>query len=180
VTEAVFANPDEFINLRFNTDLCNYLSNNYGGNHLFYQMGAYSLVNFMHTPIGTAMAKAPSVKEAHPLFIEDIVARQWEKNVTYKILKLTDTLCIAEGIPNPDIADSLKTRHPGSASVCQTKVGIISAIPGYMGLPFSHAEEIKCVHRGDEKCVYEMDFEHAAQSFKFLHGHGGRSAAHAH
>lgn len=180
VTEAVFANPDELINLRFNTDLCEYLGKNYGGNHLFYQMGAYSLVNNLNTPIGAYMAASPSVKEAHPRFIEEIVSKQWEKNYTYKILKLTDTLCVAEGVPNPDIADSLKIRHPGSTAVCQTKVGIISAIPGYMALPFSHAEEIKCVHRGDEKCVYEMDFEHAAQSFKFVSRRGSRSAARTH
>jgi predicted hydrocarbon binding protein len=180
VTEAVFADPDQLINLRFNTDLCEYLSKNYGENHLFYQMGAYSLVHNVNTPIGAYMASSPSVKEAHPRFIEEIVSRQWEKNYTYKILKLTDTLCVAEGVPNPDIADSLKVRHPGSVEVCQTKVGIISAIPGYMGLPFSHAEEIKCVHRGDEKCVYEMDFEHAAQSFKFVNRRGDRSMTHSH
>jgi hypothetical protein len=180
VTEAAFANPDDLINLRFNTDLCDYLSRNYGGAHLFYQLGAYSLVNNMNTPIGTVMAQSASVKNAHLQFIEEMVAKHWEKNFSYKIVKLTDTLCIAEGVPNPDIADSLKIRNPGSTAVCQTKVGITSAIPGYMGLPFSHTEEIKCVHRGDEKCVYEMDFEHAAQSLKFLDGRGGQSMAHSH
>jgi plasmid maintenance system antidote protein VapI len=168
VTEAAFANPDEMINLRFNTDLCNYLDKNYGGSHLFYQLGAYSVIHNMNTPISAALAKARNVKELFLQFTQEIIPMHWERNFSYKILEFSDSGFRGEGIPNPEIAESLKVRNPGSAAVCQTKVGIVASVPGYLGLPFAHAEEVSCVHRGDEKCVYEVDFELATRNFKAM------------
>jgi hypothetical protein len=172
VTESVFSNPDELINLRFNTDLCDYLCKNYGGSALFQQMGAYSIISNMNAPFAQALALNTSVKDLHAHFIEGVLANHWEQNCRYRILKMTNTSLIAESIPNPDVAVALKTRHPGSALVCQTKVGIVSSVPGYLDLPFSHAEEISCVHRGDERCIYEVNFEFSAQQLKLRQKNG--------
>lgn len=171
VTEAAFTNLDDVINLRFNTDLCDYLAKHYGGSHLFHQMGAYFIINNLNSPIGKALAKNKTLMELYQQFIEELVPKYWENNFRYRIVSIGPGFIRAEGVPNPDVADSLKVQNPGSASVCQTKVGLVSSVAGCLGVPFAHVEEISCVHRGDDKCVYDIDFERSSFHFEAMKTH---------
>jgi hypothetical protein len=162
VTEATFSNPDALINLRFNTDLCEYINKNYSGSHLFYHMGAYSVISNMNSPFAKKMSEMKSLQELYQYYVEEMVAKHWEQNYNYRLTDMTSTSCRIEGKPNADVAALLGVRYPGSHLVCQTKLGVSASVPGYLGLPFANVREASCVHLGDSSCVQEVDFELAA------------------
>jgi hypothetical protein len=162
VTEATFSNPDDLINLRFNTDLCEYINKNYSGSHLFYHMGAYSVISNMNSPFAKIMSQMKSLPDLYQFYVEEMVVKHWEQNYNYRITNMTATSCRIESTPNNDVAAVLGVRNPGSHLVCQTKLGVSASVPGYLGLPFANARETSCVHLGDSSCVQEIDFELAA------------------
>lgn len=162
VTEATFANPDALINLRFNTDLCEYINRNYSGSHLFYHMGAYSVISNMNSPFAKIMSQMKTLPDLYQFYVEEMVVKHWEQNFDYRIANMTATTCRIEGKPNTDVAALLGIQNPGSHLVCQTKLGVTASVPGYLGLPFANVRETSCVHLGDASCVQEVDFELAA------------------
>jgi hypothetical protein len=163
VTEAAFLDLDEAINVRFNTDLCDYLHRNYGGTHHFYDMGAYSVITNYNTPVGKLMAQNTRLEDLYQFFVEEMLVNHWERNFKYELTRLTPTSCRIESYPNQDVAHEMGVRNPGSPFLCQTKVGVTACVPGYLSLPFANVRETACVHRGDPRCVLEVDYEFAAK-----------------
>lgn len=159
VNEAVFRDPDETININFNTDLCEFLTRDNGGETLFFNMGAYSVISNQNTVFGRIMSQQRSLKELHQYVVEEMLSSYWERNCKYSLLSLTSTSCQIESIATEELSSGLGIKNPGNAMLCATRNGIAASIPGYLGLPFSNAREIRCVHRGDPACVFETDFE---------------------
>jgi hypothetical protein len=164
-SETALRDLDATINLQFQVDLCNYLQRKYRCDDTFFAMGAYSVVTNHKTEFGKRMAAQKRVSTIYQFFIEEFLSNHWEKNYHYRLTKLTDTSCQIEAVPNPD-AMTQAGRYPGSALICQTKAGVSACVPGYLGLPFAHVREIKCVHRGDSSCVQEVDFEMPAYQMR--------------
>lgn len=85
----------------------------------------------------------------------------FERNCTYTLTDLDENSCILESRSNRDVAEALRVRHLGSIDGCLQKAGVLSSAPGYIGLPYAHVNESSCVHRGDDVCRFEVNFEKA-------------------
>lgn len=160
VSEAVFASPEEMINLRFPIELYEFLRKHGVTDSNFFLIGANSVMTYMNAPLGQEIQKARSVAETYEAFCAGI-GPHLEKNCHYGLDQIDSSSCTLTCIPSTQLCDALHEDTPGSEQLCSTKAGVVSAMPGYLGLPFAHVEEITCIHRGDDACRFEADFERA-------------------
>jgi transcriptional regulator with XRE-family HTH domain len=161
VPETVFMDPDGLINVRFITDLFNYLNARGVNKNQFYTIGAYSVVTYQDAPVGKEVRKVRSILELYQKFLEELIPLHLEKNCKYRLLNLTSTSCLIEVIETPGLAEALGMRKLGSEYFCQAKVGLTASLPGYLGLPFAESREVSCAHLGDSACRFEVDFSRA-------------------
>ncbi len=164
VDESVFANPEEKISVRFVSDLCEFLYSRNVTPNDFFSMGAYSVVTYQNSPISARLSRSRDVRELFENMIVECLPRFVERNYIYSLSRLGPTSCEIKAELNPELVDALNGQKAGNTHFCQNKLGHTAAIPAYLGLPFATVMETTCVHRGDDACRFEVDFEQAARS----------------
>jgi predicted hydrocarbon binding protein len=177
MSEAALRDPNEWINVRFLSDLCEYLSKHGFSESALVAMGSYSLITNFDSNLGIEFRKLQSPSEVIENCFGPLVTL-YDRNIDYKIAELHEECAVIEARSNRDVLDALKIREIGNTPYCQVKSGVFSSLVGYLGLPFARVEETSCVHRGDEYCRYEIIYEHAAWQNKrnrFRRSHVGVS-----
>jgi hypothetical protein len=158
VHEAAFANPDELISLRFLEETCALLKEMGVDSQGFREMGSYSVVTNRDGSLGQLMAQAGSQRDLYSIMIEDASSRFYDTNFTYSLGRLSDEGCVIAARPTAEACDALGTRLPGSPEICLSKQGVFSSAAGYIGIPNLRVTEPRCIHRGDARCEYHVEF----------------------
>lgn len=162
VSEGVFESPDEWINVLFLSDMCEYLGRSGYSPEQLYCMGSYSVVTNFDSELGRQYRRlAANAQDVYRRF-EEALIRFYDENFWYRLVKSTPHFCLIEAEPNSDVEDELKLRKIGNPAYCVTKAGAFASFTGYLGLPFAKVKEISCIHRGDRACRYLINYEHAA------------------
>jgi class 3 adenylate cyclase/putative methionine-R-sulfoxide reductase with GAF domain len=68
-------------------------------------------------------------------------------------------------------ATFISTPRPGQSErqyMCENRRGTIAGVPCIFKLPPAHIDETECLHRGDQRCVYEIRWASKSASIKFL------------
>ncbi len=167
VTEAIFKDPDSQINFLFLSDFCNYFTHCGYSPALLPIMGAYSVVTNRNSSLGDLMASFGSPRNLHEQVFVDLVGKSFDRNLDYRLTKLTADTCIVEANFTQELQDALKQKKLGNSHVCSIRAGSFSSLTGYLNLPFSTVVEESCIHRGDACCRYRISFKKAQHQYHF-------------
>jgi len=123
-------------------------------------MGAFSFVSNSNSVIGKLFAEMPNSAAAYDFFFNSLL-KLFEQNCSYNITRMGKDDLTVDILTNADVAAESGVRHLGNQNVCQVKIGFISVIPRYLGLPAAKITKTGCVHCGDPVCRLEIDFSEA-------------------
>ena len=134
----------------------------------FRAIGEHSAVTMLRrlqveneTPFAQTVQRILSQAKTMDQFWEIIVLELptlFEKNCTYRILKLSKSKCLLVSVASAEAVEALKVKRVGSLEGCLVRAGICSTFPSYLGLRPSTVIETRCVHRGDSACIFEIDY----------------------
>jgi predicted hydrocarbon binding protein len=156
----LFSQENGWMNNLFFTDMYSYLEESFKlPKNFYYDMGRHSTQVNANTELGFLYRELRKVKSVYERLFGEF-APFYEKNSTYQILKLSETHCTIRTRTKREVAQALDVKNLGSPAICQWKAGIFAAAPNYLGLADSNPRELKCVHRGDPFCVFEIFFGH--------------------
>jgi len=161
LSEEAIENPEEWINVLFLMDLCNYLAQLGFSDKELFHMGGFSVMSNFDSELGQKYQRLESVKEIIQTCFEEFAPIYYDKNVDYKIVKMTKNQAIIKAISNKEAKESLDLKEIGNTNYCKTKTGAFASFPAYIGLPYAHTSEVSCIHRGDSSCQYLIDFEYS-------------------
>jgi adenylate cyclase len=88
------------------------------------------------------------------------VTPRFTKAATMKVLKFSKTEAHLESIPNDG--------HTERLYMCQNRMGILTGIPTIFGMPHAHIDHPECLHKGGNKCVYNVTWKEKSSSWWFL------------
>lgn len=160
INEAFCKDPDGAVNFLLPSDICEFVGQKYQMPlSVIRKMGAHSALTNQNTTAGKTLASLGSPKSLLENFFGYLVNRHFEKNQNYKILKLTDQLCIVETHFRQELKDTLNTHQLGNIFACHSIAGTMSSLTSYLGLPSSQVTKIDCIHQGGCSCKYLIDFE---------------------
>lgn len=162
VTEAALGDLDREISIQFLTDVLEEIRQLGFEDAHFYRLGEQSLVRNYHSAVGEHFRSARNLREMYEKCFMELIQKYYDKNIHYRLVRLTATRAVIEASTNPEVSASLGEKNPGSRLTCLNKAGGFASLSGYRQLPFAKVRETKCVHRGDPACRFEIDFEAAA------------------
>jgi hypothetical protein len=163
-------NFDGQINIRFLTELWDFLKSQHFKNEDFQAIGFHSSVTLQNSPIARALSSMQTIESAFECMFGEFM-QNFERNCSYKITRLKGNQCIVESRSISEVADALNVRHIGSPEGCQVRIGVFGAVPIYLGMPAAHGHETHCVHRGDSFCRFVFDFssgQHVGSGYRKL------------
>lgn len=163
-TEFAIRRASEPINIKFITDIGDYLRNYSFDDKDIFRIGMHTLVTNQDNPFARNLAASTTPIEIFERYDAEVAFV--EKNGRYPIIKRDGETFILEFRPNPGVLDALEVDKFGSPLLCSYKAGLMAALPGYLNLPYADVREIACVHRGDQACRYEVNVEFAAARLK--------------
>lgn len=164
VTDAIFADPDGRINLRFLSDLCAYLRGKGFSRDALAEMGQHSVVTNYAGPLGRHFRRLRNVQKAYESCFTEVINRYYDENFVYELVRMDEHSCTVECRYRPEVLDATRSRAPGNEGTCSTRAGAFASIPGYLDLPYAKVTESSCIHRGDPLCRYEIDFDMAVRA----------------
>lgn len=153
--ESVVQNPYGAISVQCIVDLCTYLKRRGFTTNDFFAMGVYSYEACKDTLLGRVFSELRNPTEIYEVFITEAM-KLFESNCRYTIHRLSPGYVFIEVTSDRDVAAKLKVRHIGSKELCEFKAGLAASIPLFHGLPAAKVREVKCVHRGDSTCLFEI------------------------
>jgi hypothetical protein len=167
INEAIVENDEEMVNFLLPSDICRYVGEKFKAPEIYLEkIGAHSAVVNKNSIVGKIVSTYESPKELYENMFTEAVHRLYDKNQTYRILKLTDQYCIVEPSFREEVKDLLQLKTPGNRFACHSIAGSISSLTGYMDLPYSKVTKIDCVHKGGCSCKYKIDFPLINQRIK--------------
>jgi hypothetical protein len=172
VTEAVLGDLDREVNLRFLTDTLDEIRKLGVTTTQFFKIGEQSLIRNYHSPLGELFRASRNTRDLYERCFLELIQKYYDKNTIYRILKLTAARAVIEARPSPDVCASLGEKTPGSHLVCLNKAGGFASLSGYRRLPFADVREVKCIHRGDPACRFEIDFGFVNARERQIRSHG--------
>lgn len=158
VTEAALSDPDRSISIRFLSRLCESLLSSGLTHEDLYQMGQYSVLTNSASEVGKKLKKLEGPKEVFEKVFTDLIGKYWDRNFDYRLLSLDSDQCVVEAAPSAEVADLLQQRLIGNSGTCASRGGTFSSLTGYLNLPLARVTETHCIHRGDPRCRYHIDF----------------------
>ncbi|MEX0799430.1 MAG: hypothetical protein WD025_08290 [Bacteriovoracaceae bacterium] len=167
--ESLVNNPFGRVSMQFITDLCDYLHRCQYSDKDIYDMGSYTHIANRSTLIGQAYSQAESPKKVYEMFLNSV--ELYEKNCLYEFVRVTDSDCAIKARSIKDVAEEMGAPHLGSARVCKWKEGFFASLVSYLDLPWPEVRETSCVHRGDEFCLFEIDYGYAQVVSKLRQDH---------
>ncbi|MBC7693696.1 MAG: hypothetical protein H7222_18160 [Methylotenera sp.] len=159
MSEALFKDPDQSININFVTELCEYLSKSGCSTDVMKSMGEHSFVANRKTPLGRLLRSYGTSRMLHEHVFTELISPYFDKNCIYQLVEISDHHCVVTARPSTEVQDELMQKVIGSTHVCSAKVGSFQSLSGYLGLPFSKVTETDCVHSGAGVCRFHFDFQ---------------------
>ena len=148
-------NEDLFINMNFFTDICDTMKTLGCEDESLFYMGQFSSSANRSSAFAKEFSKLKGPKEVYENLVP-VLGVHFEKNHLYAIKSLKSNLCEIESKPNEEVLDALKSNTLGSANSCSARRGVASSFALYHGDRDVTVEEVKCIHRGDTNCVYQV------------------------
>lgn len=164
LNEAILGDIERPVGLNLMVDIWDYLRGEGFNEHDFHSIGLYTS-RTSRNRVRPLFADARSVFELFVRFFE-YLPRYFDSNCDYQIIKTSETTFVLFSSTREQVADELKVRQVGSQEGCHVRAGVFASVPAYLGLPFSKVRETKCVHRKDDYCKFEFDFEYAHAVFR--------------
>ena len=155
--EVLWEKIDQPINILFLTDMWGFLAKQGFSATDFLAIGRNSFSTHQNTHIGKTMGERKNCKDIFEFTFNSFMP-QFEQNCFYKIIKLSHDICIIDGWTSTHLSDALKVKHAGNTYSCMVKTGVISSITCFIKRPHARVTETQCVHRGDDKCRFEVEF----------------------
>lgn len=148
---------DTPVNIVFFMEVTDYLAK--AGMGQFRTMGAYSIRHLFSSELGKALSS--DVKNTMDLY-EKITSKHYgffDENSKYSIVSLTPEGARIKAQPSEKLQDTLKMWTSGNTHACSYRAGVMSSFPGLLGLESARVEELRCVHRGDPYCLFDLIFK---------------------
>lgn len=161
--------PDSPINLRFITDLWEYLKTLRFEAADYRALGFHSNHTLRNTPIDRALATRSSTTAVFELMFGDFL-KNFEQNCEYRINKLQANRCVVDCHSRTEVAEALEVKHLGSLEGCQVKAGVLEGLPVFIGRSAARISETSCVHKGDTICRFVIEYEDSPL-YKVREGH---------
>lgn len=156
VSEHFWRDPDQTINIMLVQDILLYLKRFGFSNHDFYSMGSNVIITAQSSKLGRSLSQSRDPVEVYEhFFLEHI--RELEQNCYYNIVQKSDRRLIVESRSNLSITEALQLKHLGNKEGCLVRSGTIAALTQFIGFQNSRVTEVKCVHRGDSVCRFDID-----------------------
>jgi transcriptional regulator with XRE-family HTH domain len=160
ISESVFLNPDEFINIQFLSDLCEELKNRGVDDQALFSMGTFSAVTNYHGPVGHIARSESNTRDAYErIFTQHM--HLFDRNSDYKLVSLKDNVARVKVKFTEELKEGLKSDHLANSAFCMVRAGVGCSFPMYFGLPVARLTKDKCIHQGDEYCLHDFDFSEA-------------------
>ncbi len=151
------SNPDELINNNFIVDLLDVLKKNGFTEEQILKTGEESYYSNKNSDVGRIFAKYKTPSKLIPGIFEEHID-YYDRNFTYKIIKLNDNSCQLEVSQNNEVAESLGKTKIGSTLLSLYKAGVMTSFPKYIVLPNAEVKLVRCAHQNAPACRYEMKF----------------------
>lgn len=145
------------INYRLITEALSYLQGRGFAPEDFHAMGVHSGNTLRGSEIGNRLGSCRRTKDVYDLLFSEVIFKM-EHNCNYKLSGLTAQGCTVEMRSHPEVAEAFQVKHLGNLASCDVKRGILAAMPTFMGESLSNVRETQCVHRGDARCRFKLDF----------------------
>lgn len=158
MSEAMFKEPDEPINLRFSLDICDWLLKYHRTPEVLFRMGQYSLRTNKDSVMGKELRKARNLREVYELMFSGVAEKYVEKNFIWKVESFLSSECLISGAPTPEAMELIGKGYVCAPSGMWIREGFISAIPGYIGYDSASVERLSCVSNGDPQVKFRVDF----------------------
>lgn len=165
VTETALLDPDGAINVFLPVDIFSILKRSYRFQESqFTAMGHYSFIVNQAPAFTSAYRSVTLAKHLYERMFGDLL-KIYERNCTYHLKELTNSICVVDCYSNQEVTQLLKTRHIGTRETCLWKAGLFTTAPQYLKLPYATVQETECVHLGDRLCRYRINFSDAYRNF---------------
>ena len=152
------------VNLTLIVELYRY-AKRYGFSDLdFHNLGIHALKTNQKTQLADEFRKFKNPIELYENVFGPL-AQHYENNCDYLIQSLSSIRCVVEARSKPAVSEEFKVKHLGSLETCTYRGGVLSSILGHIYRPFAKVTETKCVHRGDDICIYELEFPNETRRF---------------
>lgn len=152
-----FSNPENLLNIHFITDLTEHLHHLGYTQEDFFQMGRNSALVNSRGAVRDRLQDAKTVRDGFEKFVS-CAAPMFDRNCDYIIKKITNEKIVIDVPVRTEVQDALNSKVIANEHICQVKMGIISAIPMYLGIPqYVPVKKIHSVFDGNPSNVYEAD-----------------------
>jgi len=155
VNPMLLEDPDANISMRLVMDIANLLSFRKINPVFLQKMGSFSAFSNKTTRVGEFFSECRSNTEVYEKLVP-VMGDFFEKNHSYKILKLNKNECWIEAKISHLVQDSLKVKNYGSIASCEVRRGVAGSFSLYIGHEVKQVEHPYCMHRGDPSCVYRV------------------------
>lgn len=153
----ILSEPNGYVNIRLVADALDVAAQVLPEKCLAFMLGAHSAASFKESPIGLTLRKLHTVSSIYEYIVYELKSL-YDENHQYTIASLTEDGCVVHSKPSEKLMDALKTRFPGSVSVCQYRVGVAASAPTYIGMPMASVRKTHCIHWNDPYCSFEIGF----------------------
>jgi hypothetical protein len=160
ISESLFLNPDETINIRFLSDLCKELKRLGVDDQALFSMGTFSAVTNYHGPVGQVARSEKSTRDAYERIFTQYM-HLFDRNSHYKLISLKDNVARVKVTFTEELKEGLRAKQLANSAFCMVRAGVGCSFPMYFGLPVARLTKDKCIHQGDEYCLHDFDFSEA-------------------
>ncbi|MEO5971482.1 MAG: hypothetical protein ABIQ95_16280 [Bdellovibrionia bacterium] len=177
VNESILSSPDAPISMRFPLDLFEIIQTLDRRKNVIFEMGRGYVSTNYYSKLGELYRGLSSPKKLYERTFPYLASIYYETNTIYRLMKLSDSHCVIEATPNPQLIEAFKTKFIGSLGACQQKLGAFASLPLYHSLPLAKIHETACIHKGDPSCLFHVDFEIPTQIKKLRRKSKSRTLA---
>jgi hypothetical protein len=152
-----FQDPNEPINIRFVSDLCDHLSKTGFEDRLLYQMAKTSSLLSRDAELRKRFADCRNPTEVFEKITTQL-GHVFDTNHSYKIDKIIDGGIRLTSRFDKAVMEELKQSSLGNKPCCVLRAGTLSTIPTIIGNETARVKKAECSHDGSELCAYDITF----------------------
>lgn len=158
VKPQAFEFGDLLININFSTDLFRVLRQRGIPPKFIQDLGARSSIATRAHPIFSALRNSRTVAEVYERYVAENV-RALERNAVYRLASVSDSMIVARASLNPEVAEALKSKHYGSADLCEFRTGLFGCIAEYGDFAPLDGTKTHCIYKGDSYCQWVAEYD---------------------
>ena len=171
LSEDFILNGHHNVNALLLTDITKYLADTYHlPNSEFLEIGRMTPFTSMNNDLQLELINKNNIYEILDYFFAEL-AQRFDKNFTYKIIKVLNDYAIIEAQPNKPVIEELEITpyQFGNEQTCMTRMGVISSITWFKFKQFANIEKMASVYQGDTTNLYKFDISPFKNLGSFKH-----------